>query len=213
MNKSILWLICLLFVTSLSIVSCSESDGAEDPYANWEERNQKYIDSIAQLARKNEGNEPGQWKVIRSYKLGDPVLGEEVNVNQYVYCKIIDNDGVGQKPLFKDSVDVNYRGELIPLLNGKTVVFDQSYTGNLDPEMATPSGFRVNQVITGWTTALQQMRVGDRWEVYIPYDLAYGQSGQSSIPGYSTLIFDVDLVDIFPLKGSERSIGEGFDAE
>lgn len=213
MNKSILWLIGLLFVTSLSIVSCSESDGAEDPYANWEERNQKYIDSIAQLARKNEGNEPGQWKVIRSYKLGDPVLGEEVNVNQYVYCKIIDNDGVGQKPLFKDSVDVNYRGELIPLLNGKTVVFDQSYTGNLDPEMATPSGFRVNQVITGWTTALQQMRVGDRWEVYIPYDLAYGQSGQSSIPGYSTLIFDVDLVDIFPLKGSERSIGEGFDAE
>lgn len=213
MNKSILWLIGLLFVTSLSIVSCSESDGAEDPYANWEERNQKYIDSIAQLARKNEGNEPGQWKVIRSYKLGDPVLGEEVNVNQYVYCKIIDNDGVGQKPLFKDSVDVNYRGELIPLLNGKTVVFDQSYTGNLDPEMATPSGFRVNQVITGWTTALQQMRAGDRWEVYIPYDLAYGQSGQSSIPGYSTLIFDVDLVDIFPLKGSERSIGEGFDAE
>lgn len=213
MNKSILWLIGLLFVTSLSIVSCSESDGAEDPYANWEERNQKYIDSIAQLARKNEGNEPGQWKVIRSYKLGDPVLGEEVNVNQYVYCKIIDNDGVGQKPLFKDSVDVNYRGELIPLLNGKTVVFDQSYTGNLDPETATPSGFRVNQVITGWTTALQQMRVGDRWEVYIPYDLAYGQSGQSSIPGYSTLIFDVDLVDIFPLKGSERSIGEGFDAE
>ena len=40
MNKSILWLISLLFVASLSIVSCSESDGTEDPYANWEERNQ-----------------------------------------------------------------------------------------------------------------------------------------------------------------------------
>lgn len=213
MNKSILWLIGLLFVTSLSIVSCSESDGAEDPYANWEERNQKYIDSIAQLARKNEGNEPGQWKVVRSYKLKELELGEEPNVNDYVYCKIIDNDGVGEMPIFKDSVNVNYRGELIPLLNGKTVVFDQSYTGNLDPETATPSGFRLNQVITGWTTALQQMRVGDRWKVYIPYGLAYGQSGQSSIPGYSTLIFDVDLVDIFPLKGSERSIGEGFDAE
>ena len=47
MNKSILWLIGLLFVTSLSIVSCSETDGTEDPYANWEERNQRYIDSIA----------------------------------------------------------------------------------------------------------------------------------------------------------------------
>ena len=41
MNKSILWLIGLLFVTSLSIVSCSETDGTEDPYANWEERNQR----------------------------------------------------------------------------------------------------------------------------------------------------------------------------
>jgi FKBP-type peptidyl-prolyl cis-trans isomerase FklB len=50
MNKSILWLIGLLFVTSLSIVSCSETDGTEDPYANWEERNQRYIDSIATVA-------------------------------------------------------------------------------------------------------------------------------------------------------------------
>ena len=69
MNKSILWLIGLLFVTSLSIVSCSESDGTEDPYANWEERNQRYIDSIATVAEANQGYEVGQWKIIRSYKL------------------------------------------------------------------------------------------------------------------------------------------------
>ena len=50
MNKSILWLIGLLFVTSLSIVSCSETDGTEDPYANWEERNQRDNDSIATVA-------------------------------------------------------------------------------------------------------------------------------------------------------------------
>jgi FKBP-type peptidyl-prolyl cis-trans isomerase FklB len=73
MNKSILWLIGLLFVTSLSIVSCSETDGTEDPYANWEERNQRYIDSIATVAEANRGNGEGQWKIIRSYKL--PSLG------------------------------------------------------------------------------------------------------------------------------------------
>ena len=56
MNKSILWLIGLLFVTSLSVVSCSETDGVEDPYANWEERNQRYIDSIATVAEANQGN-------------------------------------------------------------------------------------------------------------------------------------------------------------
>ena len=59
MNKSILWLIGLLFVTSLSIVSCSETDGTEDPYANWEERNQRYIDSIATVAEAIEAMEKG----------------------------------------------------------------------------------------------------------------------------------------------------------
>ena len=62
MNKSILWLIGLLFVTSLSIVSCSETDGTEDPYANWEERNQRYIDSIATVAEAIEAMEKGNGK-------------------------------------------------------------------------------------------------------------------------------------------------------
>ena len=69
MNKSILWLIGLLFVTSLSIVSCSETDGTEDPYANWEERNQRYIDSIASIGFRHcsNGDEPGifiKWIVL-----------------------------------------------------------------------------------------------------------------------------------------------------
>ena len=55
MNKSILWLISLLFVASFAIVSCSESDGEENPYANWQERNQKYLDSIAAEAKANPG--------------------------------------------------------------------------------------------------------------------------------------------------------------
>ena len=62
MNKSILWLIGLLFVTSLSIVSCSETDGTEDPYANWEERNQRYIDSIATVRKPIEAMEKGNGK-------------------------------------------------------------------------------------------------------------------------------------------------------
>lgn len=214
MNKSILWLIGLLFVTSLSIVSCSESDGAEDPYANWEERNQRYIDSIATIAEANQGNGVGQWKIIRSYKLPPLGLNETGKVNDNVYCKILKIGDGTESPIATDTVAVNYRGQLI---NG--TVFDQSYQGELDPETATPRTFVAGEVVAGWSTALMKgfggMKAGDCWILYIPYQLAYGKAGYNSIPGYSTLIFDLNLVDVFPLKGTERSLdgGELIDAQ
>lgn len=209
MNKSILWLIGLLFVTSLSIVSCSESDGEEDSYTNWEERNQRYIDSISVVAEANQGNEVGQWKIIRSYKLPPLGLNDTGNVNDNVYCKILWK-GDGAKPLFTDTVGVDYRGRLID-----GTIFDQSYKGDLDIDFAVPSYSpsidsqgRVSDLGVGAKTATMQMQVGDRWEVYIPYDLGYGESGYGSIPGYSTLIFDWYLADAIPLKGTERSVFE-----
>ncbi|WP_455666158.1 FKBP-type peptidyl-prolyl cis-trans isomerase [Phocaeicola sp.] len=217
MNKSILWLIGLLFVTSLSIVSCSESDGAEDPYANWEERNQRYIDSIAVVAEANQGNEVGQWKIIRSYKLPPLGLNETGDVNDNVYCKIIWNGDGKESPIFTDSVDVHYRGQFIPLNNGSEVVFDQSYQGELDLLTSVTIGWRLKGVVVGWTTALQQMKAGDRWEIYIPYDLGYGKDLYSpygasiAIPGYSTLIFNLTLVKVIPLKGTERSLIESLE--
>ena len=208
MNKSILWLIGLLFVTSLTIVSCSESDGDVDEYANWQERNQHYVDSIATVAEANQGNEIGQWKIFRSYKLPPLGLSETGKVNDNVYCKIVWK-GDGAMPLFTDTVGVDYRGKLID-----GTVFDQTYTGELDTCFAVPSyspyisnGY-VKDLGVGAKTATMQMRVGDRWELYIPYDLAYGESGSGSIPGYSTLIFDWYLADVIPLKGTERRLSE-----
>ena len=213
MNKSILWLIGLLFVTSLSIVSCSETDGTEDPYANWEERNQRYIDSIATVAEANQGNGVGQWKIIRSYKLPPLNLDEKGKVNDNVYCKILKIGDGAESPIATDTIAVNYRGQFI---NG--IVFDQSYQGELDPEIVTPRTFVTGEVIAGWSTALMKgfgdMKAGDQWELYIPYQLGYGKNGFQDIPGYSTLIFEVNLVDIIPLKGMERSVGEeALDAE
>ena len=72
-------------------------------------------------------------------------------------------------------------------------------------------------VIAGWSTALMKgyggMKVGDQWELYIPYQLGYGKDGYSDIPGYSTLIFNVNLVGISPLKGTERSVDDVLVAE
>ena len=59
-----------------------------------------------------------------------------------------------------------------------------------------PEAFRLNQVIEGWQEALRRMHVGDRWMIYIPYTLGYGTRTSGPIPGYSTLLFEVELLGI-----------------
>ena len=192
MKKNILWVIGLLFAISFSIASCDETDGAVDPYFNWEERNQLYIDSIAQVAKAN----PDKWKVIHTYKFVPPLNDLHPDVNDYIYCRVIENGTGTMKPLFTDSVATHYRGQLIPLYDGQKVVFDQSFQGELNQEVAVPVTFSVSGVVEGWQTALQEMVEGDRWEVHIPYQMGYGIYGSSSIPGYSALVFDMTLVKV-----------------
>ena len=184
MKKTFYWLLgFLLLVISFGIISCGESDTDADLYANWQDRNQHYIDSIAKVANAHLGSEPGKWKVFH-----------------YVYCRVLE-EGDGATPLFTDSVAVDYRGQLIPLTDGSVVTFDESYTGVLNKETASPSKFLVSKVVVGWTTALMHMQVGDRWMLYIPYDLGYGKTKSGTIRGYSTLIFDLYLQNVIPLKG------------
>ena len=183
----------MLFSVSLAVTSCGETEGAVDPYFNWEERNKVYIDSIAAVAKTN----PADWKVIHNYKFTPPINDLNPNVSDYVYCRVLENGTGTMTPLFTDSVDVHYRGWLIPLYNGAKVVFDQSFQGELNQEIAVPYTAAVDgSIIEGWKTVLQQMVVGDRWEIYIPHELAYDMYGQGDIPGYSTLIFDVTLAGI-----------------
>ena len=113
--------------------------------------------------------------------------GEEelYEISQGVLCKIIER-GEGDKcPRNGNVVTVHYKGSLI---NGK--VFDSSY------ERGYPEAFRVNELITGWQIALTQMHVGDHWIVYIPWEMGYGKKGCGNIPGYSTLVFEMELVTI-----------------
>ena len=93
--------------------------------------------------------------------------------------------GTGEIPKASSRVKVNYEGHLI---NGKE--FDSSYKRN------QPATFQCSQVIKGWTEALCLMPVGSKWELYIPYNLAYGERSAGSIPPYSTLIFTVELLSI-----------------
>ena len=106
--------------------------------------------------------------------------------------------GTGEKPKATDRVKVKYEGKTV---EGK--VFDSSYKRN--PQTTT---FGVTQVIKGWTEALQLMPVGSKWELYIPYNLAYGERGAGrDIKPYDALIFTVELVDIEKpeAKAAEKS--------
>ena len=201
MKKSIFWLMGLLFSVSLAVTSCEETDGVVDPYFNWQERNELYIDSIARVANANLGNEVGQWKAVHTYKFNPPINDLNPDVNDYVYCKILEKGTGTVKPLYSDSVAAHYRGQLIPLYDGQKVVFDQSFQGELKEDVAVPVTFGVwdgvGGVIEGWSSVLQQMVEGDRWEVHIPYQLGYGIYGRNEIPGYSALVFDIQLVKIF----------------
>ena len=102
---------------------------------------------------------------------------------------------LGLNPLADDEVEVHYHGTLI---NGE--VFDSSV------DRGEPSKFKVNEVISGWTEALQLMTVGDKWKLFIPSDLAYGETGNNSIGPNETLIFEVELIDITPKEIPELSI-------
>lgn len=97
-------------------------------------------------------------------------------------------DGTGPNPKATDTVKVNYRGTTI-----EGTEFDSSY------KRGQPASFPVNRVIKGWTEALQLMKVGSKYQLFVPADLAYGEKGAGSDIGpNATLIFDVELLGVTP---------------
>lgn len=93
--------------------------------------------------------------------------------------------GTGEKPGPTDVVKVHYTGMLTD-----STVFDSSV------DRGEPVQFTVNQVIQGWQEGLQLMPVGSKFKFYIPFELGYGEQGTGPIPPYSTLMFDVELLEI-----------------
>lgn len=90
----------------------------------------------------------------------------------------------GPTPNRNSVVTVHYTGRTI---NGKK--FDSSRGG-------APLAMRLRDLIQGWVIALQQMHVGDKWEVYIPAEMGYGRFSQPGIPGGSTLVFEIELLGV-----------------
>ena len=126
-----------------------------------------------------------------------------------MYFKILTKGSGDKSPNANDDCDVHYAGTLT---SGKK--FDSSY------DRGQPASFKPTQVIKGWTEALQLMKEGDKWEVYIPYNLAYGASGRPpTIPAYATLVFTMELIKVKgkgkagadATKQLEADLGRGYD--
>ena len=139
----------------------------------------EYIQSTMTTIKYGNSKEEGE-KFLAENALREGVITTASGL-QYEVLKM----GKGKKPKATDNVKVHYHGTLI---NG--TVFDSSVDRN------EPITFGLTQVIAGWTEALQLMPVGSKFKLYIPQQLGYGSQQAGSIPPYSTLIFEVELLGI-----------------
>lgn len=126
-------------------------------------------------------------KFLEENKKKEGVVTTESGLQYKILTK-----GTGEIPADTSYVQVNYRGTLID-----GTEFDSSYKRKDKDGKSQPATFRANQLVKGWTEALTMMPVGSKWEIYVPYDLAYGsRSKGADIKPFSTLIFELELVGI-----------------
>lgn len=186
MNKKI-YLIPLVLL-ALLFASCEETKEVSK-YENWQPRNQAFLDSLQNVY----DTKPDHGELKYFVPFTDP--------NMKIFYKEIDANTTGVRPVIPDAVSVFYRGKLY---TGQK--FDENFTEENPGLFDDFDNFWVNPIndeyppytipITGWIETLQQMRVGERWIVYLPWQMGYGTGGNKSIPGYSVLVFDMQLVGI-----------------
>ena len=182
----------LALLSPLVLASCSEDDNTVEEFPDWRNRNEAYFSDILNTAKVNAD---GTWKTFLSYALEDTTPTTE---NDYIAVKVL-RPGTGSGcPMFTDSVKINYRGRLVPSTSyAEGYVFDQSYVSDEPGKTSLPVKFRVGDLVTGFTTALQYMHEGDVWWIYIPSELGYGSQSSGLVLSYSTLTFYTNLVAIY----------------
>lgn len=179
--KSKLTILITLF--SLVLLSCSKDDETD---TIWKENNEAAFSKTANST---------EYKMIQS-----------PSKNGSIAYKVLSstNEG-GDSPLYTDEVKVRYTGwfksvdwnkpDTYTNEEGRKIknkyIFDTT-----DDRAGVPSIFKVSKVVDGFSTALQHMKVGDKWEVWIPWRLGYGAMGQNPIPEYTTLVFEIELIEI-----------------
>ena len=193
-----------LLLLPFLLLSCSENIKEDTEYSNWQKRYNTFFDSLEDSLAAN----PGTWAKFKSY-MKDQSLATGKNTD-CIYVKMmtprtdIVSGDLTTSPASTDSVLVTYIGRLIPSASyPEGYVFDTRAYRRDDPATNATERFPASSpLVEGFCTALYHMHRGDHWRVYIPYAMGYGSTKYSSIPAYSTLIFDLTLLDFSPVGES-----------
>ncbi len=184
----------------LLLSACSENDDNSSEFDDWQSKNTTYWNALYAKAQDSVKAGNTSWKIIKKWSLEDALQSKSTD---FIIVHVKEKGTGTVYPIYTDTVRTHYTGRLIPSANYPDgYQFDSSLGHAISMDEATPAKLAVSKVVDGFSTALQNMHVGDRWEVYIPYTLGYGETAQSAIPAYSTLIFDIKLAAIYP-KGQK----------
>lgn len=180
MKRNLLHSILLLSGLLFLAVSCDKTETFDDKWQLDNEAQFARITANTEYTKLNSRSGKGfiMYKELEQGNGATPYFTDEVKV---LYTGWYKNDWS-----LPDSY-TNDKGNLI--LN--KIIFDSTANRN-----NIPSTFSVKGVVDGFSTALQHMQVGDKWEIWIPWKLGYGETGNNSIAGYTTLVFEIELVDI-----------------
>ncbi len=209
--KRIIRLFLLMLVALPLFTACDDTEEADAQWVGWKERNEAYFAEKMQTARQAIAQAQAtygadweahcDWRIYKDLSLDASQPGEAADS----VCVQIVNRGTGSGcPIYTDSIRVNYRGTLIPNALADTEVYRKGYvfsytglTGDYEdvfnPETAHPVMMYVGGLTLGLCTAVQYMHIGDLWRVYVPYELGFGEADRNAIPGWSTLVFEIEL--------------------
>jgi peptidylprolyl isomerase/FKBP-type peptidyl-prolyl cis-trans isomerase FklB len=167
-----------LIMTVAALFAAISCDGEDDDHlGKWMNANQQALNAIKSNPEYKEIKSPGN--------------------EGSIYYKVLEKGDGKDSIYYTSTAYCYYKGWFVadyPSLNIEAGdVFDQRLFDNGSPYSFTVSS---ESLLSGWKTALYGMVKGDKWEVWIPFQLAYGREGQSSIPGYSTLVFEIEVVSV-----------------
>ena len=221
-NGLMAWMMVLVGgLLPLLTTSCSETEDDPSEFSNWQERNEAYFKQKYESAL---FSSMGNTFLLTKWSLNDSIA---TKAEDHIVVEVL-NKGTGSGcPIFTDSVRVHFSGHLIPTASyANGLQIGASYTGTFYPQTARPRTFAISSYYTpdGIATALQHMHIGDKWRIYVPYQLGWNTSSHSVsssstsssasyewvsssvvIPAYSTLIYDIELVAYYRSNASMPS--------
>lgn len=217
--------LCAAFVVlhASLFIACSETEEEASEFDNWQERNEAYFKQKYENCQRESMNGQSTF-ILTKWSLDESVA---TKAEDHIVVEVL-NKGTGSGcPIFTDSVRVHFSGHLIPTASyANGLQIGASYTGTFYPQTARPRTFAISSYYTpdGIATALQHMHIGDKWRIYVPYQLGWNTTAHSVsssstsssasyewvsssviIPAYSTLIYDIELVAYYRSNASVPS--------